>query len=491
MKQSRVVAVVLASATAMTVLGATPAAQRKSKIGSMKIPITTSSPDARQAYLQGRDLLEKLRVTDSRAYFTKAATLDPDFALAHYGLALNAPTVGDFFAALRKAVALADKASAGEADMILALEAQTNGKPAVAKEHLLALVRAYPEDERAHNLLGNYYFGRQEYETAVAEYKKATAINPRFSQPYNQLGYALRFLGRYDQAEQVFKKYVELIPDDPNPYDSYAELLMKRGRFADSIEQYRKALAQNADFVSSYVGIANDEIFLGKAQEARATLTKIEGIARNDGERRQAHFWTAVAYLHEGESAAALAEIQHNYEIAKQAGDGAAMAGDLNLMGAIELEAGHATEALAKYDESVAVMDAANTTAAVKEAAHRNNICNHARVALVRHDVKEAAAEADRYRSQVEAKKIPFEVRQAHEIAGLVADARGNHAKAVRELKQANQQDPRVLFELAEAYAASGDAAAAHDAFAHAADFNGLAFNYAFVRGKAKAKLTS
>jgi tetratricopeptide (TPR) repeat protein len=491
MRQSGVVAVVLASATAMAALGATAEVQGKAKAGSIKIPITTSSPDAREAYLQGRDLLEKLRLTDSRTYFTKAAALDPDFALAYYGLATDAPTVGDFFAALHKAVALADKASQGEKDMILALEAQTNGKPAVAKEHLLALVKAYPEDERAHNLLGNYYFGRQEYEAAVAQYKKATAINPKFSQPYNQLGYALRFLARYDQAEQVFKKYVELIPDDPNPYDSYAELLMKRGRFAESIEQYRKALARNADFVSSYIGIANDEIFLGRAQEARATLAKMEGIARNDGERRQAHFWTAVAYLHEGESAAALAEIQHNLEIAKRAGDNAALAGDLNLMGAIELEAGHADRALARFDESVAMMDAANTTTAVKEAAHRNNIYNHARVALVRHDLKEAAAEADRYRSQVEAKTIPFEVRQAHEIAGLVAAASGDHPKAVRELKQANQQDPRVLFELGEAYAASGDAAAAHDAFAHAANFNGLAFNYAFVRAKAKAKLTS
>ena len=487
MKASRVTPVVLAVLASAAAFGAPPAAGVKN--GGGNVPITTSSDQARQAYRDGRDLLERLRATDAGAYFAKAAQLDPAFALAYYGLANTAPTPADFFAALRKAVALAGKTSEGEAHMILALEAQTNGKPAVAQENLLALVKAYPEDERAHTLLGNYYFGRQEYEAAITEYRRATAINPKFSQPYNQLGYALRSLERYDEAEQAFKTYVELIPGDPNPYDSYAELLMKRGRFAESIEQYRKALAQNANFASSYIGIANDQIFLGKPQEARATLATLEHIARNDGEKRLGHFWTAIAYLHEGDTRSALGEIGRNHEIAKSAGDRAAMAGDLNLMGTIELEAGHPDAALAKYDESVAAVDVADTTAAVNETAHRNHLCDLARVALLRHDLKTAAADAERYRQAVAAKNIPFEVRQAHEIAGLVAAASGDRVTAVRELQQANQQDPRVLFALGEAYAAAGDAAAARNAFTRAADFDGLGFNYAFVRAKAQAKL--
>ena len=47
-----------------------------------KIPITTSSEEARKEYLAGRDLQEKLRITDSIAHFDKALTLDPNFALA-------------------------------------------------------------------------------------------------------------------------------------------------------------------------------------------------------------------------------------------------------------------------------------------------------------------------------------------------------------------------------------------------------------------------
>jgi hypothetical protein len=56
------------------------------------IPITTKSKGAREEYLKGRDLLEKLRATDARAHFQKAAAADRDFALAQLGLANSAPS---------------------------------------------------------------------------------------------------------------------------------------------------------------------------------------------------------------------------------------------------------------------------------------------------------------------------------------------------------------------------------------------------------------
>ena len=42
-----------------------------------KIPITTAADGARQEFLEGRSLAERLRVTDSIAHFDKAIALDP------------------------------------------------------------------------------------------------------------------------------------------------------------------------------------------------------------------------------------------------------------------------------------------------------------------------------------------------------------------------------------------------------------------------------
>ena len=100
----------------------------------------------------------------------------------------------------------------------------------------------YPADERAHFLLGGAYFGRQEYDKAIAEYRKATELNPRFSPAYNLLGYAYRAVDQFGDAETAFRKYIELIPGDPNPYDSYAELLMKTG----PVRRVRRAVPEGA-----------------------------------------------------------------------------------------------------------------------------------------------------------------------------------------------------------------------------------------------------
>jgi tetratricopeptide (TPR) repeat protein len=452
-----------------------------------KIPITTSSDEARQLYLEGRDLSEKLRATDARVLFEKAAAKDPSFALAQVGLANTAGTAKEFFDAVGRAVALAEKASEPEKLLVCALDAGAKGEPARQKDCLTRLIAARRDDERAHNLMGAYHFGRQDYAAAVEEYKKATAINPQFSQPYNQMGYAYRFMGKYPEAEQAFKKYIELIPGDPNPYDSYAELLMKMGRFEESIKSYEKALSVDPNFVASYIGMGNNRVFLGRPEEARASYARLAAIARNDGERLQAHFWTAMSYVHEGATEKALAEIQKMAAIDQTGKDLVALSGTYNQMGNILLEAGRVDEAAARFRDQVATIDKAEVAAQVKEGTHRQQIFDEARVALARNDLATAKARGAAYATAVGVLKIPFEVRQGHELAGRVALAEKNYAAAVGELRQANQQDPRVVYLLAVALQGKGDAQAAKDAAVQAADWNALSNTYGFVRGKARA----
>jgi len=58
-----------------------------------EIPITTTSEDARNLYLQGRDLVEKIRFTDGNKYFHQALEKDPDFALAWLAAANSSATM--------------------------------------------------------------------------------------------------------------------------------------------------------------------------------------------------------------------------------------------------------------------------------------------------------------------------------------------------------------------------------------------------------------
>ena len=454
-----------------------------------KIPITTASAEARQHYIEGRDLSEKLRATDAHVAYSKAVAADGSFALAHLGLATTSASGKEFFAELGRAMALAGRASRGERLLIQATDAGARGKPARQKQLLVELTRLHPKDERAHNQLGVILFARQDWAGAARALDKAIRIDPSYSAPYNQLGYAYRFLGDYGKAEATFKKYIALIPGDPNPYDSYAELLMKMGRFQESIASYEKALAIDKNFIASYIGIGNNLMFLGRGADARKQFARVSSVARNEGEKRQALFWAATSYVHEGQTNAAMAEVQKMLAIATAGGDHGAAAGDHNLMGNILLEAGQADLAAAQFKAQLEASARSSAPAETRAQVKRNALYDQARVALARRDVAAAKVLARSYESQVAAHQVPFEVRQSHELAGLIALAEKRHAVAATELARANQQDPRVLYHLGVALDGKGDKAGARKALRGAADFNALGGNYAFVRRKARALL--
>ena len=69
------------------------------------------SAEAKQLYLKGRDLQEKLRATDARPFFEQALAKDPGFTMAQVGLANSAGTAKEFFDGVSRAVALSAKAS--------------------------------------------------------------------------------------------------------------------------------------------------------------------------------------------------------------------------------------------------------------------------------------------------------------------------------------------------------------------------------------------
>jgi tetratricopeptide (TPR) repeat protein len=457
-----------------------------------KIPITTTSEEAREYYLQGRDLSEKLRAQESLQFFEKAIAEDPDFAMGYLYLSFAQPSVKGFFVKFNKAVALVDKVSEGERLWILGTEAGVNGFAMKQREYYQKLVAAYPKDERAHNLLGNHYFGQQEYVLAIEEYKKATQIAPDFSQPYNQLGYAHRFLGNYTEAEKAFQKYIELIPDDPNPYDSYAELLMKMGKYDASIESYQKALTLNPNFVASHIGIATNLNFKGNHEEARNQLRKLYDMARNDGERRAAHFAITVSYVDEGKMDKALEEQDKQYALAEKINDASAMAGDLVVMGNILLETGRFDEALARYKKAVKLVEESDLSKEVKDNTKRGYLFNAARVALKKKDFTTAKGKSEEYCKQVEAINNPFQIRLSHELAGMIALEENAYDKALEELQQANQQNPYNFYRMALAYKGKEAKEKAKELCMKAAKFNALnSLNYAFVKNRAQQLLDS
>jgi len=461
-------------------------------IAGSKMAVTTLSEKALAYYNQGQDLLDKLRLQDANEHFKKAIAEDDQFAMAYLNLAFTAQTAKSFFENIDKAVALADNVSEGERLQILALQAGAQGDAMTQRQHVEKLAKLFPNDERALNALAVVYFVQQEYEPAIELYEKIIAINPNFSPPYNQLGYAQRALGNYDKAESAFQQYIKLIPDDPNPYDSYAELLLKLGRYDESIAQYRKALEKDPHFVISFTGIATNLDLQGKGGAAREELQKLYASARNDGERRTAHFATAISYVYEGKIEQAVAEIKKSRALAEGISDAAAMAGDIATIGNILLEAGQPDDAQKAYKKSLTVILESDLSQENKDQAKLQFLFSEAVVAAKTGDIEKAQEKAELFLKGAKVNNSPFTIRQAHMALGIVALAAEQFETAVAELKQANQQNPYNLYRLAKAYKGAGDEKLAKSYCEQSANFRALSsMNQAFIQSKAEKMLAT
>jgi tetratricopeptide (TPR) repeat protein len=450
-----------------------------------KLPITTRSDDARQEFLQGRDLSERLLAQEALQHFDKAISLDPEFATAEMMRAATSPTAKEFFDHLNKAVSLAGKTSEGEKLMILANQAAANGDSAKQKDDLEKLAAAYPSDERVQFSLGNFYFGQQNLDAAVDHYRKAIEIAPNYSPAYNILGYTYRQQADYISSERAFKKYIELIPNDPNPYDSYAELLLKMGRFNDSQAQYQKALSINPHFVPSHFGLAAALLYSGKPADAQAELQKMADQARNDGELRTAYFGMAVVAADGHKFDQALQAIEKEFAVAKKSNDVISMAADLQAEGKILAEIPRYDDAQRTFERSYQLIATSNQSQEIKDNAKLQRTFDSAEISILKKDLTTAKSQAEEFSKGAAATKNAARTMQVHELVGRIALAEKDYTVAAAELEQSNLQDPRNLFRLSQAYEGKGEDAKAHEYLWKSADFNSLlALPYAFVRGK-------
>lgn len=455
---------------------------------SEMVPITTISPEAREAYLTGRDLQEKLRTLDARPYFEQAIKLDPDFAMAHIEYAVVIGTNKGFFEHLNKAVALSDKVSEGERLIILAVKAGSDNDQARTQKCLQQLVELHPNDPRALIRLANVSFGGQEYETAIRYYTRVIELDPAFSAPYNQLGYAHRFLGRFDAAEKAFQKYIELIPDDPNPYDSYAELLMNMGKFDESIAMYEKALSQNSDFNFSHVGIAINLCFKDEYDLARERLqTHLVDGTSDYASRRQGFGVIAFTYAFEDRYKEAIASVHNQYELAEDIWDVGAMANDLTMMGSVYIEAGLTDKARKVYKKALKLIENSELSKPVKDNAERAYLYQSARIALLKKDLATAKAKARAYQKEAESTENILLQTNAHQLMAIIALEEKMFGRAIEELTQANQRDPYTHFRMMLAYQGLNDHERAKEMCQRVVDFNLVnSLNYAFVRNRAR-----
>jgi serine/threonine protein kinase/tetratricopeptide (TPR) repeat protein len=222
--------------------------------------LTTSSLEAYNYFLRGREDYEKFYFGDALKFLEKAIALDPEFAIAHLVLSEAVLELGDFNRrdeALETAYRYAAGASEKERLYIAAMYARDREHdPDKRRRLLLELVTKFPDEKYAHYELGFLYESHRDYAAADDAYRKAIALDPEFGYAINQLAYVQAKLGRFDEALRLFERYAAISPGDANPLDSIGELYLRMGRLDLAEAKYREALEMQPEFFLSCANLA-------------------------------------------------------------------------------------------------------------------------------------------------------------------------------------------------------------------------------------------
>ena len=404
---------------------------------NIDLPITTTSDDARNLFKEARAYSENLHTARANTLLDEALKLDPNFAMAHIYKAYTAP--GGFNVALKHvnfAVKQIDNVTGGEKNIILYTQATFNGDQVREKMFLDNLVVAFPYNKRIQNMVGTYYYGNSDYETAIKHYNKAVKLDENFAPVYNMIGYAESALENYDEAEKAFMKYIELIPTQPNPYDSFAELLMKRGKFDESIVQYQKAYDLDNTFISALNGIGDNYSFKGDFEKAREYYDKSfkEGVTIND--KIASLYWTATAYLHEGNSEAAMKTLEKRKKLAEKEGLNALVINNTNLEGFILTELGETEKGMKKFSLANNLIEKANLPKDMKTNMTINSRLNMCYSLTANNKLEEAEKEALICEKMINERANPNEIRNLHSTLAILEMKKGNYKEAINHFEK-------------------------------------------------------
>jgi len=273
-------------------------AQPRQKNASAKLPVTTSSAQARTSFEKAMREFEEYRIPESLQDLRTATKADPNFAQAFILISRMSQDPAEQAATCKQAKQLAAKVSPSEQLLIrwLADAQENNYLPAIAAMN--DLLAKYPRDQRLAYLAGDWLMQQFRYEQAVAVLERALALNPDYAAALNDLAYGYADMGNFEKAFAAMDRYVALEPDQPNPHDSYGEILRMAGKLDAALEQYRMSIRIDPNF-GSEVGVADTYALMGKELEAREEYDRAIVFAPSNADKVQRELQSAVTWIRE------------------------------------------------------------------------------------------------------------------------------------------------------------------------------------------------
>ena len=284
----------------------------------------TENNDAYQLFLKGRYHFARRTKDDFRkaiGYYRQALELDPDFAVAHVGIAdaYNVAPANQVLSG-NEALPLAKAA----AERALAIDPSLAGAHSALAVSLAFYDRNWAESERefkkAIELDPNvaeihYYYGLHllrptgRLDEAIREIKRALELEP-LSIPFGaNLVFTYGAAEQKRQALEVAQKTYSLDPNHPHIIGALGFAYVENEMYSEAIGLFEKTRTGNSNQIDcrSFIGVAYART--GQREKAEETITR----CREESKTRFVGHWaTALIYVALGERDKAFADLERS-----------------------------------------------------------------------------------------------------------------------------------------------------------------------------------
>ena len=282
-----------------------------------------SNPEAHEAYLKGRYFWNRRTESDyltAIKYFEEAIGHDPRYASAYAGLADTYALLGSFpNSEITRAEAMARaKTAAQEALQLDDSLAEAHTSLGFVKMHydwdwdgaereFQRAIQLNPSYANAYHWHAYNLMAMNRMEDAIAELRRARALDPLSAIINADLCEALSFAGRSDEALRQGEAAVALDPSFPLAHQALARAYVGKRMFTEAIREEERGieLAPDSPWMLSYLG----EIFAyaGRTRDARAVVKEL-GPVVNSASSGLAGLYAAL-----GDSDRMFSELEKHY----------------------------------------------------------------------------------------------------------------------------------------------------------------------------------
>jgi Flp pilus assembly protein TadD len=224
----------------------------------------------------GWTLFQDGRTVEAVAEYKRGLTAKPDHAKSHNNLALALVELGE----------LEEAASHFKASLAIEPKAEiysdlgfTMAQLGQSQEALVDYRKALeldPNCASAHFNLAVTFVRAGDFAEAEAHYRQALPGRPT-AETLNGLGYVLARQGQAEEAIAEFRKAIDVDPKFTPAYNNLAEALVQQGRLEEAAEFYRRSLAEKPNAaVHNALGVVLRK--LGKMDEAADQVSKAKAL---------------------------------------------------------------------------------------------------------------------------------------------------------------------------------------------------------------------